>query len=167
MTPLLKTVRRWYCPNCRKEDTTTDARPHSRFHVCPKLGNLTAPMVPAGTSAKVTAHEREDYVGSERVTLDANGRPVMSIVTERSHGQDVAVFAPMAGDARALIDQPIRFDPRTEAQSRVRSAERAVSKARAHVAAAATDITRAKEQAALRGAETALAQATAELKGLH
>lgn len=96
MTPIVTTIRRWYCPNCQKQDTTTEPLPHSRFHTCPKLGFLTAPMVPVGTSAKVTAHEREDYVGKEQVTLDANGRPIMSIVTERDHGQDVAVFAPVA-----------------------------------------------------------------------
>lgn len=95
MTVLLSTVRHWYCPNCRAEDTTTEARPHSRFHACPKLG-LTAPMVEVGTRAKVTAHEREDYVGNEVVTTNEAGRPVMSIVTEREHGQDVAVFAPAA-----------------------------------------------------------------------
>jgi hypothetical protein len=90
-------VHRWYCPNCHKEDVTHEARPHSRFHICPKLRGLTAPMLPAGTKAKVTAHEREDYVGTDKVQLDPERkRPVMSVVTTRDTGQDVAVFAPTA-----------------------------------------------------------------------
>lgn len=97
MTVLLNAVTRWYCPNCKKQDTTTEARPHSRFHVCPKLRGLTAPMVRVGTAAKVVLREREDYVGKEKVQLDPERRrPVMSVVTTRDNGQDVAVFAPTA-----------------------------------------------------------------------
>lgn len=103
MTLLLNAVTRWYCPACRKTDTTTDPRPHSRFHVCPKLRGLTAPMVREGTAAKVEIREREDYVNGDKVQLDPERRrPVMSIVTTRDNGQDVAVFAPTAtakGDA--------------------------------------------------------------------
>ena len=64
--------------------------------ICPKMAFLTAPMVPAGTKAKVTRHERDDYVGRDIVRLDGDGRPVMSITTEREEGQDVVVFAPTA-----------------------------------------------------------------------
>jgi hypothetical protein len=54
-------------------------------------------MLPAGTRAKVELREREDYVGNELVQLDPERqRPVMSIVTTRDNGQDVAVFAPTA-----------------------------------------------------------------------
>jgi hypothetical protein len=52
-------------------------------------------MVPAGTRAKVYAREREDYIGGELVQLH-EGRPVMSVITERDEGQDCAVFAPTA-----------------------------------------------------------------------
>ena len=88
--------RHWECPNCPATDVTREAQPHSRFHNCPALAGLSAPMVPAGTRAKVTAHEREDYVGNEDVQLDGNGRPIMSVVTTRDDGQDVAVYAPTA-----------------------------------------------------------------------
>ena len=95
--PLLATERHWYCPNCPLEQVTHEARPHTRFHTCPGLRGLTAPMLPAGTKAKVEAREREDYVGTEQVQLDPEKqRPVMSIVTTRDNGQDVAVFAPTA-----------------------------------------------------------------------
>lgn len=53
--------------------------------------NLTAPMIPAGQKVKVTAIEREDYIGSETA-----GR-FMAVRTERPDGSnDVAVFAPTA-----------------------------------------------------------------------
>jgi hypothetical protein len=95
--PLLTAVNRWYCPNCHKEDVTHEPRPHSRFHVCPKLRGLTAPMVQQGTKAKIELKEREDYVNGEKVQVDPERRrPVMSVVTTRDDGQDVAVFAPTA-----------------------------------------------------------------------
>jgi hypothetical protein len=96
MIPVLTPVHRWSCPNCPVEDVTTEARPHTRFHTCAGLHGLTAPLVLAGTKAKVEAVERGDYIGTESVQTDENGRPVMSVVTTRDDGQDVAVFAPTA-----------------------------------------------------------------------
>ena len=93
---IIQPTHRWYCPNCPLEQVTYEARPHSRFHICPGLRGLTAPMLPAGTRAKVYARDREDYVGGEIVQTDAYGRPVMSVVTERADGQDAIVFAPTA-----------------------------------------------------------------------
>ena len=93
----IRPVNRWYCPNCGKTSITHEPRPHSRFHTCPKLRGLTAPMLPAGTKAKVELVEREDYVGNELVQLDPERkRPVQSVVTTRDNGQDVVVFAPTA-----------------------------------------------------------------------
>lgn len=97
-------VVRWECPNCPATDVTREARPHQRMHACGGLAGLTAPMVRQGERAKVEAREREDYVGAEQVTLDGNGRPIMSVVTTRDDGQDCAVFAPLAtGDARDVL----------------------------------------------------------------
>ena len=97
MTLILDPTRHWYCPNCPAEETTHEAAPHTRFHTCPGLRGLTAPMLPVGTKAKVEVVEREDYVGTERVQLDPErGRPVMAVVTTRDDGQDVAVFASTA-----------------------------------------------------------------------
>jgi hypothetical protein len=94
---LLNPTQRWYCPNCPLEETTHEAKPHTRFHACPGLRGLTAPMLPVGTTAKVEAVEREDYVGVEQVQLDPQQqRPVMSVVTTRDDGQDTIVFAPTA-----------------------------------------------------------------------
>jgi hypothetical protein len=96
VTVLLLPEQRWSCPNCTATDVTRDAEPHTRFHSCRGLRGLTAPMVPAGTSCKVEAVERGDYVGAELVQTDAEGRPVMSVVTTRDNGTDCAVFAPTA-----------------------------------------------------------------------
>jgi hypothetical protein len=88
----------WHCPNCGKRAHLPVLKPgQTHFHTCPKLRGLSAPLLPAGVRAKVEAREREDYIGGEKVALDPERkRPVMSIVTTRDNGQDVAVFAPTA-----------------------------------------------------------------------
>lgn len=85
----------WVCPNC-PEVSCTPWDTTNRFHACAGLRGLTAPLVREGVRARVHAVEREDYVGTEDVRLDADGRPVMAVVTVRDDGQDVAVFAPTA-----------------------------------------------------------------------
>ena len=90
MPVLLTRETHWVCPNCPAEDRTYEARPHSRFHTCPGLRGLTAPMVEAGVRCEVRAVDREDYIGTEQA-----GR-TMAVVTERNDGQDTAVFAPLA-----------------------------------------------------------------------
>lgn len=95
---LLVPEQRWTCPNCSLIDVThlpPDAVA-SRFHACRGLGGLTAPMVPAGTSCKVEALEREDYLNGDLATRDGDGRPVMAVATTRDDGNDIAVFAPCA-----------------------------------------------------------------------
>ena len=96
MIPLLSSVTRWYCPRCQATDVTTRPEFHQQFHTCPKFGFLTVPFVREGVAAKIEAFEREDYIGDETVQLDANGRPIMSIVTTRDEGQDCTVYAPVA-----------------------------------------------------------------------
>lgn len=94
--PVLVPEHRWECPNCDLTEVTREARPHSRMHACRGLRGLTAPMVPAGTRAKVEAVERGDYVGRDLVQTDADGRPVMAVLTTRDDGQDCSVLAPTA-----------------------------------------------------------------------
>lgn len=102
-TPLVTPVHYWYCPNCGATDTTKEVRPHSRFHTCPKLHYMSAPMLLQGTKAKIEAREREDYIGNEKVQM-FEGRPIMSIVVSRPDGSnDTTVFAPLAvGSAREM-----------------------------------------------------------------
>lgn len=91
MIPLLRPDHHWACPNCKQTAVTHEVRPHSQFHFCQGLNGLYAPMVPAGTKARVTAVEREDYIGHEQAG------PTMAVKTERQDGSnDVAVFAPVA-----------------------------------------------------------------------
>jgi hypothetical protein len=97
---VLQAEHHWTCPNCTATDVTREQAPHTRFHACRGLRGLTAPMVPAGTSCKVEAVERGDWVGRELVQVDGEGRPVMSVVTTRDDGTDVAVFAPCATAGR-------------------------------------------------------------------
>lgn len=89
-------LSRWACPNCVATDVTRQAQPHTRYHCCAGLAGLLAPMVPAGQRCKVEAVERQDYIGSEMVRLDDNGRPVMAAVVTRDEGTDVTVYAPCA-----------------------------------------------------------------------
>lgn len=97
MIPTITPVRRWACPHCKVTSITREARPHSRMHTCVGLKGLIAPLIEEGVKVKVTAHERQDYVGNEQVRRDADGRPMMSVVTEHSDGRtDAIVFAPTA-----------------------------------------------------------------------
>lgn len=104
MTILVAPRRQWECPNCSFTDITHEAKPHTRFHACAGLKGISAPMVEAGTKVKISAIEREDYVGTEKVQTNTEGRPVMAVITEREDGSnDVSVFAPTAtGKAEEL-----------------------------------------------------------------
>lgn len=96
MVTLLNPVKRWYCPNCTVTDETPALTPN-RFHTCVGLRGLQAPLVPSGQKAWVEAVDREDYVKGEAVQTDADGRPVMAIVTRRPDGSnDTAVLVPGA-----------------------------------------------------------------------
>lgn len=96
---LQPSVMKWACPNCTEYAVTVGQA--NRFHNCRALAGLAVPMVPAGTRCKVEMREREDYVGTEDVQYDGNGRPVMSVVTTRDDGQDCAVYAPTAHIVRS------------------------------------------------------------------
>ena len=95
-TQIIQTITEWYCPACKREDTTLEQNPHVRLHPCPKMYGMSTPYVKKGVKAKLIALERQDYVGGEIVQTDDRGRPIMSIVTEREDGQDAIVFAPVA-----------------------------------------------------------------------
>lgn len=88
--------RQWECPHCPVTAVSAWDMPN-RFHQCPGLAGITAPMIPAGSGAHTRALLRQDYIGREAVQYDAWGRPVMAVITERPDGSnDVAVLAPTA-----------------------------------------------------------------------
>jgi hypothetical protein len=97
---LLTVYTDWECPACGCSERTPPLPPNaSRFHSCPRLHMLTAPLVRAGTDCTVTATERGDYLGGDAgaVTLGDDGRPYMNVETRYADGRnDCAVFAPVA-----------------------------------------------------------------------
>jgi len=82
------------CPNCTSRTPAPTGKPV--LHRCRGLKGLIVPMVIEGTSCKLEIVERGDYVAGEHVQTDAEGRPVMSVVTTRDDGQDCTVYAPAA-----------------------------------------------------------------------
>jgi len=88
----------WLCPNCGFGERTRPLPPNAtRFHTCPRLHMLTAPLVRAGTDCKVFAVTRADYLGREQQRMGDDGRPYMAVVTERADGSnDAAAFAGVA-----------------------------------------------------------------------
>lgn len=101
--PILHGVTRWACPNCDRTEATAEQQPHTRFHACAGLKGLTAPYVEAGICCKVEAHEREDYIGTDLVTVDADGKPVSHVVATSDSGvEHVLAFA---GCARVRVER--------------------------------------------------------------
>lgn len=98
---LLDAWQDWECPNCHTAERTRPVPPHaSRFHPCPRLHGLTAPLVRAGTDCKVVAVGRADYLNGSIQRTGDNGRPYMAVETERADGStDRAVFAECAVQA--------------------------------------------------------------------
>ena len=95
--PLLAVMVSWYCPNCPVTAVSPPLPPGTRkFHVCPGLHMLTAPLVEAGTRCKVTAEVREEYLGREVQATGDDGRPYMAVRTTRDDGCDLAVNAGLA-----------------------------------------------------------------------
>lgn len=94
--PLLAAESHWECPKCTAVHVTRLAQPHAPMHQCKGMAGLLVPYVPAGSRAKVTGHEREDYIGGEMVQLDGEGRPVMSVTIEDDNHQDAVVYAATA-----------------------------------------------------------------------
>ena len=67
------------------------------MHECRGMALMSIPMVADGERADVRLVERDDYVGSEDVRADAEGRVFMRAEVEHPSGQiDVWVYAPTA-----------------------------------------------------------------------
>jgi hypothetical protein len=95
--PLLTVMVDWSCPNCTVTARSAPLPPGTRkFHTCPGLHMLTAPLVEAGTRCKVTAEERQEYLGREIQATGDDGRPYMAVRTTRDDGCDLAVNAGLA-----------------------------------------------------------------------
>jgi hypothetical protein len=89
---LLSAYTDWYCPNCSTAERTLPLPPNAaRFHTCPGLHMLTAPLIRAGTSVKVEAEERADFLGGETQATGDDGKPYMAVRTTRDDGDDLLV----------------------------------------------------------------------------
>ena len=95
--PLLNATQAWECPNCGVTDVTAPLPPgSSRYHTCAGLHMLTAPLVRAGTRCKVTAAEREDYLGGDEQARGDDGKPYMNVRTTYDDHDDLLVNAGLA-----------------------------------------------------------------------
>jgi len=95
--PLLNAMVDWSCPNCQVTCQAPPVPPGTaKMHTCPGLHMLTAPMVPSGTKCKVTAEEREEYLGTEVQKTGDDGVPYMAVRTTRDDGCDLIVNAGLA-----------------------------------------------------------------------
>ncbi len=96
--PLFDQPDRWACPNCALTDVTPPLPlGSSRYHPCPGLHGLNAPMVREGTDVKVEAHEREDYLNGEVQATGDDGKAYMNVQVTRADGSyDTTVFAGLA-----------------------------------------------------------------------
>jgi hypothetical protein len=94
---IITAIEDWYCPNCMATDRTAGLPPNAaRFHTCPGLHMLTAPLARAGVRCAVTAEERADYLGREIQATGDDGKPYMAVRTTRDDGDDLAVNAGLA-----------------------------------------------------------------------
>ena len=92
-------MEEWYCPNgCYCTDWIEALPPGAtRYHNCPKLHQLSAPLVRVGTDCTVEAIEREDYIGDQIQATGDDGKPYMSVITKYTDGrQDLAANAGLA-----------------------------------------------------------------------
>jgi hypothetical protein len=64
----------------------------SRYHACPKLHGLNAPLVRVGTDCKVEAEERQDYINHEVQAMGDDGKNYMAVRTTHADGwEDLTV----------------------------------------------------------------------------
>jgi hypothetical protein len=89
----------WYCPSgCYCTETVPALPPGAtRYHSCPKLHGLNAPLARVGSDVKVEAVEREDFLGEETQAMGDNGKAYMAVSTTYADGHnDLAVNAGLA-----------------------------------------------------------------------
>lgn len=95
---LLGSPQRWWCPNCQATDIT---RPHlpgeTRYHNCPGLHGLSAPLIREGDRVAVLAEERQDYLNGDTQATGTDGKAYMAVRTQYWDGHDdLAVNAGLA-----------------------------------------------------------------------
>jgi hypothetical protein len=102
---LITAIEDWSCPNCMTAERTAGLPANAaRFHTCPGLHMLTAPLIRSGIRCQVTAEVRQDYLNGEIQATGDDGVPYMAVRTTRDDGEDLAANAGLAsarlGDIR-------------------------------------------------------------------
>lgn len=95
----------WYCPNGCYCTETTPAMPAnaSRYHNCPNLHQLSAPLVRVGTDCAVEAVEREDYLNGDQQATGDDGKAYMAVVTKYSDGRQALLAHPGLAHAELRV----------------------------------------------------------------
>lgn len=93
---LVSYVRHWKCANgCGMTKKTDIPEPHAPLHQCYLLRGAWVPFIEEGEKAHQVINRREDYAGTDLLTRDGDGKPVMSIQTIHEDGrEDCTIFAP-------------------------------------------------------------------------
>lgn len=87
----------WWCPNCGISERIAGLPPNAaRYHTCPRLHMLTAPLLRGTVYGKVEAEERADYLAGEVQETGDDGKPYMAVRTTRDDGDDLLVNAGLA-----------------------------------------------------------------------
>ena len=87
--PLIEAYQDWACPECGLTDRTPPLPPGAfRYHSCPGLHGLNAPLTRAGADCRLTAVERQDYLNGEIQATGDDGRPYMGIRTDYADGSN-------------------------------------------------------------------------------
>jgi hypothetical protein len=88
-TPLIDAWQDWACPACQLTERTRPLPPDAaRFHTCPGLHMLTAPLVRAGTDCTLIAIERQDSLNGEIQATGDDGLPYMAVSTVYADGHN-------------------------------------------------------------------------------
>lgn len=103
--PLLNQYEDLHCPNCGLEERVSPplAMGSSRFHNCPRLHDLSAPLERVDEDFAVRAVEREDYLGEDTQAMGSDGKAYMAVRTDYADGRSgLAVNAGLAhGELRS------------------------------------------------------------------
>lgn len=95
--PLLMVTEEWSCPNCPARETTRGLPANAaRYHNCPGLHSLSAPLIRAGVRCKVTAEERQDYLNGDLQATGDDGKAYMAVRTTYDDHDDLLVNAGLA-----------------------------------------------------------------------
>ncbi len=84
------------CSRCGTARRIADSVPGTPMHPCSAVAGMTVPLAAGDGSSKVEMVAREDYVGTEDVQRDADGRVWAAVRVTTDDAEHVAVYAPTA-----------------------------------------------------------------------